>query len=249
MKRVKQKIYAGHMIEQIIYNLPEQGDIKKSKPRLRFKDEEERKKHREMISRKNHARAFHANFGPTSYYSTLTFDDEHEVHTFEEARRVRANYVRRLKRAFPDAVIFLYMGRGKSTSRIHFHMVSEGIPEEAIIEKWGQGTIRHIAPLRENVRYDGVDHGRDYTGLASYLYNHHTEEQGGHHYYKTANAKKYEKEEAKEVKRAYSEQNPPRTPRGYMLVETRATTYGYLYFRYIKIPPKEATRRRHRESS
>mgnify|MGYP005786700697 CR=1 FL=1 len=26
------------------------------------------------------------------------------------------------------------------------------------------------------------------------------------------------------------------TPKGYMLVESRATRYGYLYFKYVKIP-------------
>ena len=36
------------------------------------------------------------NFGPTSKYSTLTMDDEHEVHTFQEARRVRDNFYNRL---------------------------------------------------------------------------------------------------------------------------------------------------------
>ena len=37
---------------------------------------------------------------------------------------------------FPGARILIYMGRGKGTHRIHFHMVSEGIPEDMITKLW-----------------------------------------------------------------------------------------------------------------
>ena len=119
MKRVKRRLFSGAVCEQIVYNVPDRADVKKSAPRLRFKSEEEREQHRLGISRRNHARLVNENFSPTSLYSTLTFDDEHEVHTFEEAKRIRTLYVRRLKYACPDAVIFIYLGRGKSTNRIH----------------------------------------------------------------------------------------------------------------------------------
>ena len=72
------------------------------------------------------------------------------------------------------------MGRGKGTHRIHFHMVSEGIPEEQIRKLWGMGEIVRIEHLREHNYYSGIDHGQDYTGLANYLFGHWTPEQGGH---------------------------------------------------------------------
>lgn len=244
---MKRRVFAGDVCEQILYRVPEGvKDIKSYVPKHpRFKTEEEREKFLIGISRRLHASTFNANFSPSSLYSTLTFDDEHEVHTFEDAKRIRKNYIRCLKRAYPDAVIFFYLGRGKSTHRIHCHMVSEGIPKEVIDEKWKYGRIKRISNLRANCKYDGVDHGQDYTGLANYLFDHWTEEIGGHRWFMTKNAKKPERENPTEVRirGGYSEQRPPRAPKGYVLLETKANKYGYLYFKYV-VDPKRGKRRR-----
>lgn len=243
MKRVKKRIFSGCVCEQLVFNTPDKTDIKTVRePRPRFKDKEERIHHRLEISRRNHARLFNENFGPQSLYSTLTFSDEEEVHTFREARRLRDNFIRCLRRKYPDAVIFIYMGRGKHTNRIHFHMVSNGIHAEFIREKWIYGTIVRIEHLREHNYYDGVDRGQDYTGLANYLFFHWTEEQGGHRWKMTKNVRRPEEEPAKEVKQEYSEKKPPRPPKGYILVETKATPYGLLYFKYVR-KPEEAPRK------
>lgn len=245
MKRVKRRIFSGSVCEQIVYCVADNTvNIKKTKPRLRFKNDDEREKHRLMMSRRNHARAFNENFVAGDLYSTLTFDDEHEVHTFREARRLRDNYVRRLLRACPDAVIFIYMGWGKSTSRIHFHMVSHGIPEEVILAKWGMGGIRRVTELREHNWYEGKDHGQDFTGLANYLFDHWTPEQGGHRWKATRNARKPTPEDAKEVKRDYTVEKPPRAPKGYVLVEAQGNHYGYYYFKYVVEPPKRTKGKR-----
>ena len=238
MKRVKRRLFSGAVCEQIVYNAPDRADVKKSAPRLRFKSEEEREQHRLGISRRNHARLVNENFSPTSLYSTLTFDDEHEVHTFEEAKRIRTLYVRRLKYACPDAVIFIYLGRGKSTNRIHSHMLSEGVPEEIIRKQWIYGKIVSCDHLRAHNFYNGVDRGQDYTSLANYLFNHWTPEQGGHRWKQTTNARKPSAETPKEIKREYTADKPPRPPKGYMLVETISTPYGYLYFKYVREPEK-----------
>lgn len=243
--RVKRRTWAGDMHIQEVYSVSDRtASIKKAEPKIRFKDEEEREKFNLEISRRTHMLRFAANFSPTSRYSTHTLDDEHEVHTFREARRIRDNYVRRLMRKYPDAVIFIYMGRGKSTNRIHFHMVSEGIPEEDIVGKWNEGRITHVRNLREHNYYNGVDHGQDYTALANYLFNHWTPEQGGHRWKQTRTAKKPDREPAKEIKRTYSEDKPPRAPKGYILVETKATRYGYLYYKYVKQPSKHTRQKK-----
>lgn len=170
MQRVKRRIFSGAVCEQEVFNISDRlTDIKKAEPRPRFKTEEEREQHRIGISRRKHARLVNENFSPRSLYSTLTLDDENEVHTFKEAKRIRDLFVRRLKYAFPDAVIFIYLGRGKNTNRIHAHMLSDGVPEEAIKKQWIYGSIVRIDHLREHNYYDGVDHGQDYTGLANYL--------------------------------------------------------------------------------
>lgn len=149
MQRVKRRIFSGVVCEQEVYTVSDRANIKKAEPRPRFKDDEERAQHRIGISKRKHQRLVNENFSPLSLYSTLTFDDDSEVHTFSEARRIRDNYFRRLQRACPDAKIIIYMGRGKSTNRIHFHMISDGIPEETISGKWNDGSVIHIRHLRE----------------------------------------------------------------------------------------------------
>lgn len=237
MQRVKKKTYSGVICEQEVY-FTRSKDVKSSRPpRPRFANEGERKAHREAMARRRFVQLVNANFSPTSLYGTLTFDDAHEVHTFAEARLVRDNFIRRLRYAFPDAVICVVMGRGETTSRIHFHTLTEGIPEEDIVKRWPYGTVKRIVPLRPHNHYDGVDHGADYTGLANYLFDHWTEEQGGHHYKMTRNARRPEECDAEPCKRVYTEDKPP-VMRGYRLVETRSTKYGYIYYKFVKEPVK-----------
>ena len=243
MPRVKIRTFSGVVCEQEIFTVSDRvRDVKKAPERLRFKDEKERAEHRLGISRRNHARLFNENFSPRSFNSTLTFNNAHEVHTFDEARYISDLYVRRLKYKFPDAVIFVYMGRGKSTSRIHFHVVSDGVPKEYIEKQWLYGEVIRIESLREHNWYvneesgEIVDYGQDYTGLANYLFDHWTPEQGGHRWKQTRNARRPDREKPTVIKRRYSKNKPPSTPKGYKLVETQITEYGYMRFKYIKIP-------------
>ena len=118
----------------------------------------------------------------------MTLDDEHEVHTFKEAKKIRDNYIRRLRYANPAAQIMIVMGRGKSTDRIHFHMLSNGLDERIIQAKWTAGTVVRLKHLRKHNYYNGVDHGQDYTGLAEYLFGHWTPEQGVHRWRQTKNS-------------------------------------------------------------
>ncbi len=241
MTRVKRRTFAGHVCEQEIYFVADSpGGIpaKDRKPRLRFRTEEERAAHRDGIARRAFIRMVNANFSPSSYYSTLTFDREHEVHSFDEAKRIRANYLRRLLRRYPEAVIVAVLGRGKSTRRIHLHMLSEGVPAEAILGLWGMGINNTAEHLRESVRReDGDEVGRDYTALANYLFDHWTPEQGGHRYYKTRNALACEREDARECHTSYTPEKPPLPPKApegyaYFLTEVRVTQYGYMNFKY-----------------
>ena len=245
MQRVKRRIFSGVVCEQEVFSVSERiADIKKAEPRQRFKNEEERAAHRLGISRRKFVRLVNENFSPTSLYSTLTFDNEDEIHTFEEARRIADRFVRRLQYHAPDARIVLVKGRGKHTDRIHFHMISEGVPEKLIRDQWIYGTVVRVSNLREHNYYNGVDHGRDYTGLAEYLFNHWTPEQGGRRWKATRNLKGPEKEEPTIVKREYTEQKPPRAPKGYILVESKGTPYGYIYYKYVLAPPPNERRKK-----
>ena len=247
VKKLRKRIYSGVVLEQITFNVSDRvKNIKEAEPpRPRFKTEEERERHRAGISMRHHAQLFNENFSPTSLYSTLTFDDDNELHSFSEARQIRRNFRRALKREFPDSIFFIYMGRGKSTHRIHFHMVSEGVPKDSILEKWKYGSVARVSNLRPHNYYNGIDHGQDYTGLANYLWNHWTSEQGGHRWFMTKNAKKPDYEPTEEVKLDYTPERPPKTPKGYLLVDAKRTAYGYCYFKFVKIlPPQRKGRKR-----
>lgn len=84
-------------------------------------------------------------------------------------------------------------------------MISDGIPEETISGKWNDGSVIHIRHLREHNYYNGVDYGQDYTGLADYLFNHWTPEQGGHRWKATRNLRQPEKEAPTLALRTYTE--------------------------------------------
>ena len=242
MRRVKKRTFSGVVCEQEVYDIPDRiKDVRNARPpRPRFKTEEEREQHRIGISRRKHTRLVNSNFTHNSLYSTLTLSNQFEVHTFEEAEKIRKNFMKRIKRKFPDARMMIYMGRGKSTHRIHFHILSDGVPEEAIRQKWNLGNIIRSDHLKEHNYYDGIDCGEDYTGLANYLFDHWTPEQGRKRWSATQNLIKPEEEAPKEIKREYTETKAPLAPKGYILVESKSTKYGYLYFKYVKKPPKKS---------
>lgn len=250
MRRIKRRIFAGAVCEQEVFNVSDGTSLAaardKEPPPPRFKDEAERAAHRLGIARRRHTLMFNASFGPGSTYSTLTFDNYCEVHTFGEARKIANNYVRRLQYRYPDARIAVYMGRGRHTARIHLHVVAEGIPAEYLTKQWREGTVVRTEQLREHNYYDHVDHGADYTGLANYLFDHWTEEQGTRHHYKgTRNLIRPRPEAPTEPRVEYSPARPPRPPKGYKLVDVLATPYGYQRYKYIRIPdPPRAVHRR-----
>ena len=100
-----------------------------------------------------------------------------------------------------------------------------------------------IKRLREHNYYDGVDYGKDYTGLANYLIAHWQKEYRGHRYKFCGPYVRPEREQPTEVKRAYSDSKAPPPPKGYILVESRGNAYGYLYYKYVQIPPEDKRKR------
>ena len=248
-KRHKRRLFAGSVCTQIVYTVSSGASAKTSKPRKpRFTTQEEREEHNRKISEGKFAALLNANFSPTSLYTTLTLDADNEVHTAEEMRRIRDNFYRRLSYHFPEAKIVIVYGRGKSTNRFHLHMVSDGIPEEAIGQFWGLGSVIECRHLRKHNFYidaDGnkVDHGQDYTALANYLHGHWRKEFGGHRYKASRTCVRPEPEPATEAVRDYSPERPPVAPRGFILVETRATRYGLLLFKYVKDPSEGDNKR------
>lgn len=148
---------------------------------------------------------------------------------------------------YPDAQIIIVKGRGKTTNRIHAHMVSCGVPAEMIQKLWKYGSVVRSEPLREHNYYKDengqlVDHGRDYSGLAKYLFDHWTPEQGGRRRWRqTNNLDKPVFEKPTECKREYTKEKPPMAPKGYILVDAEGPNkWGYSYFKYVKKPVKRS---------
>ena len=80
--RVKRNVYSGAVCEVEVYSVSDNTrKISKAEPRPRFKSQEEREAFNLAVARRHHARLVNANFGPSSLYSTLTFDADNEVHT------------------------------------------------------------------------------------------------------------------------------------------------------------------------
>lgn len=241
-RQMCRRVYAGVTMDQeiMLVHDPKDGDFAKARPKLRFKDDAARAKHRMDMARRRFIRGVNATFRPGDLYATLTFDDEHEVHTFGEARRVRDIFWRRLRRVNKEAVLCIVMGRGKTTGRIHYHMLSQGLTKEDIIRCWSWGMVlKPIRELRGHNRYDGVDHGADFRGLATYLFNHWTEEQGGHYYKGTRNMRRAEPEDQREFDGICSETYPPEAPEGYIYVGCDPTPYGYICYHYVLTPKRE----------
>lgn len=249
-RTMKRRIYCGAICEQIVYKVPDRVkatkvyEPEKGVKKERFRSDEEYKKFKESISRRKHWQSFQANYGPEAIFSTLTFDVKNEVTDFAEARNVRNNFRRALERACPEAHFRIYMGRGRTTHRIHFHMVSSGIPVEVIRAKWKYGEVKRPVNLRKRCKdKQGRDIGQDYSALANYLFDHWTEEQGGHRWFATKNERQPERENATEVKvhGGYGDNRPPIAPKGYHLTMVFKNEYGYQYFRYAADKPEETS--------
>lgn len=238
--RVEKRTYAGVVLHREFYTITPRVKVpdKTENIRPRFQSVEERKAHSLAMSRKRHADLVNANFKPGDLYVTLTFDKKNECHCFEEAKELTLKYIRRIRRVCKHAVIFWYIGRGENTDRYHLHMLVHDVPETIIHKKWGYGRIEATRRLWAHCIQDGVDHGADYTQLANYLFNHWEPEQGPHRYHHTRNIKKPEIDGYRPCRRKYSEEHPPAAPKGYKLVNSVCTKYGYQCFTYV-IEPRQ----------
>ena len=248
MPRMKRVTVSGAVLEQEIFNVaPNTKNLRGAAPKpAAERTEQEKAEYNRKQSLKRCIRTINATFEPfgsKAFYTTHTFDDAHLPKDYSGVRRVRDNYIKRLQYEFPDAVIVAFMGRGRRTKRFHLHCIIAGVDEKTIREKWKHGKVMRIEPLREHNYYNGIDHGRDYTALATYLHGHWKEEQGkGKRWRQTKNVKQVERKRPTMPKRRYSLDKPPITPKGYMLVEKRESNHylgGYLCFKYVKIPPPD----------
>lgn len=242
MPLFKRKTFSGVVLEQEVFNIaPNTKRLKRAEPKPPpDMTPEERQQYNDAQSLRRFIRNINANFGPWAFYVTLTFLDKYLPATFDDARKILDNYIRRLMYAAPGLEAVAVMGRGLNTGRIHFHLIIAGADAATIADKWRLGSVKRVEPLRAHNIYNGKDHGADYTGLATYLFKHWTPEQGpGKRWRQTKSIKPPEKKKPQRIKRRYSPDKPPKAPKGYFLAESKGTKYGYQYFKYVRLPEAE----------
>lgn len=213
------------------------------KPRPeRVRSAEEKEIYNRKKSEKHFVRLVNTNFTSNDHYVTLTYDNEHLPSCFEAAQKFLDNYIRRLKRKYPQAKIICVTGFGKRNGRLHHHLIISGVPEEEIKAKWNGGTVSRVEKLREHNFYNGKDCGEDFTGLALYMFAHTPSDHKGKRWKQTKNIQQPYSEKPKEVRCTYSETKPPKAPGGYEFAEAFTSDFygsGYIRFKYVRIPKRE----------
>lgn len=242
MATFKKRTFSGAVCEIEIFNAPESRSTSlKPKPET-VRTEEERKAYNRQKSQKHFVRLVNTNFSHDSYYTTLTYDNEHIPATYEAAEKALELYIRRLRRTNPQAKIIGVTGYGKRSGRLHHHLIISGVSECDIVSKWNGGEIVRAEHLREHNFYNGRDHGEDFTALAIYLFSHTPENVKGRRWKQTKTIQQPKEEKPRKVSRLYSEYRPPKAPQGFVLQEIHTSDYfgsGYLCFKYTRIPSRE----------
>ena len=238
MPKCKKTTRAGDVLEQEVFDIADNvRKLKSAEPRPIILTDEDRQIYNAKKSRKRLIRTFNATFAGGGLYGTFTFDNKHLPQSYSEAEHCLELYIRRLRDYSKEVRVIGVVGYGKKTNRLHVHVVISGVPAEIAAKKWKGGRVARIEPLREHNYYSGVNCGRDYTGLAKYLFKHTLPKTKGRRW-KQSNVLHAKQDKPTLPRRTYTMDKPPRTPKGYRLVECRQSGRyygGYLYFKYVKI--------------
>ena len=239
MPNCKRVTRSGSVYELEFYPVSETvRDFSKSKPEpVNVRTPEEKARYNNHKSEKHFVRLINTNFTSTAYYVTLTYDNEHLPQGYTEAVKNLDNYIRRLRYSNPHSKIVAVTGYGSRLGRLHHHLIISGVSEGDILGKWLLGDIAKVEHLRKDNYYNGINHGEDFTSLAIYLHQHTPTEHKGKRWKQTKNIQQPIQEKAKQVKRVYSPERPPKAPKGFMFVEARTSDYyksGYVYFKYVR---------------
>lgn len=234
-KQIKRSIYAGQICQTVVYQKRERelrmGHC--AQTRLRFANEEEREEHRRKISLNRFLFNVNAAFSSAGYFGTLTFDSHQFPNVdYETAKKQRDNFIRRIKRAYPDAVLALVIGVGDNGGRFHIHMLIEGVDHDKIADIWGKGYV-HLTPLRGYGMHNGQQYDGDYSCVARYMFDQAIAEPGQHRYYISRNADKPEVMDPEVCEETYTLTKYPEEP-GYEPTRAYADLFGNLYFWYLK---------------
>lgn len=239
MPNCKRVTRSGAVYEIEIYPVSDKvRDFSKSEPKpVNVRTPEEKKQYNRHKSEKHFVRLVNKNFTGSGYYVTLTYDNEHLPQSYTAALKCLDNYIRRLRYSNQNARIIAVTGYGSRSGRLHHHLIIEGVSEGDILSRWNCGSVAKAEHLRKHNYYNGIDCGEDFTALAVYLHKHAPAEYKGKRWKQTKSIMQPIQEKARQVKRAYSPERPPKAPAGYVFVEARTSEYyksGYVYFKYVR---------------
>lgn len=153
MKAIKEVCVAGRVIDVTIKLAS--GYHKGKRRQKRNITPEAVRNNNDRIAVKNLARILNANFKEGDIHLVLTY---REPPSEEQAKKDRANYIRRLRRKGFDIKAIAVAEKGKH-GRIHHHIVISGAKAEDLSAEWKDGWV--------NIKY--LDESGDYTKLAEYL--------------------------------------------------------------------------------
>lgn len=238
--RCAKKTMSGAVCEIEVYSVSDSVKLtKNTEPTPQnVRTPEEKARYNNHKSEKHFVRLVNTNFTSAAYYVTLTYANEHLPESYAEAVKNLANYTRRLRYSNPHAKIVAVTGYGSRSGRLHHHLIVSVVSEGDILSKWTGGEIVKAEHLRKDNYYNGVNHGEDFTALAVYLHQHTPAEHKGKRWKQTKNIQQPEQKKAEQIKRAYSELCPPKTPKGFTLVEVKTCEFfnGYICFKYVRVP-------------
>jgi hypothetical protein len=189
-----------------------------------------------------------ANFGPGDLYATLTYDDDHQPTSRQEAnRRIQAFWkrLRAARSAKGQELRYIYVSEHKhGDGRWHHHVLinATGDDFEIIRKLWGQGLVDFV-----KIR---IDRDKNYETLARYLCKEQRDKLGQRLWSGSRNLRKPEKE----CFRVPNDTPLTPPPDATVLTDTGDVTTAYGHYRYIKYlaagwtsAPKPKPRRRRRK--
>lgn len=239
--RVIREVSAGAVIEKEIFCVPDGCKLtKKTEPKEELpKTPEEKAEANRKKSERRFIRKVNSSFTSRSFYITLTYDDFALPISYEEAEKLIANFLRRLKRWQPNLRAVTVTGYGRESNRLHHHLILDGdyIDIDKLLEMWTFGSIKRAERLRHHNYYNGIDCGEDFTGLAVYLHAHSNAKTKGKRWKEAGKLSEPIKDKPRELKIELSGDKPPRAPKGYKYIgiyESGFNQNKYISFKYVR---------------
>jgi len=144
----EKKIYSGPILEAEIFPISFKEKRKKRKDKKKLSSLTQ-KNLNDKNARKNLIRLINTNFTNEDLAVHLTFDDKNLPATEKEAKKIRDNYIRRIKYArekmglppMKFIIVYEYSDDGENNKgvRKHFHIIMSNMDRDTVEKLWKKG--------------------------------------------------------------------------------------------------------------